>query len=273
MSPRKRKLELSAEQKRQWAIDGYLLLPGVLSAPEVKHYTRAVDRFYRTHLKRNKDPHPSGAMLHRNAMEDSDVFVELIDYPPLFDMVVELLGPYIQLSMSEIVVRAPSPNFKGFVHTDGGPAMRHIRLTETSWPLQLKVQYFLTNVSKPDSGNFVFFPGSHLRPFPVGQGSISADTPGTVQLCVKAGDVVIFPHSLWHGAAPNRTRRARKTLIYCYNQMCLRPYDFEKATPELLERCTPRQRRLLGDLGREYLPGAYFVPPPDHVEVISGKSG
>ena len=94
-----------------------------------------------------------------------------------------------------------------------------------------------------------------------------------MQLCVKAGDVVIFPHSLWHGAAPNRTRRARKTLIYCYNQMCLRPYDFEKATPELLERCTPRQRRLLGDLGREYLPGAYFVPPPDHVEVISGKSG
>ena len=178
MSPRKRKLKLSAEQKRQWAIDGYLLLPGVLSAPEVKHYTRAVDRFYRTHLKRNKDPHPSGAMLHRNAMEDSDVFVELIDYPPLFDMVVELLGPYIQLSMSEIVVRAPSPNFKGFVHTDGGPAMRHIRPTETSWPLQLKVQYFLTNVSKPDSGNFVFFPGSHLRPFPVGQGSISADTPG-----------------------------------------------------------------------------------------------
>ena len=252
MSPRKRKLKLSVEQKRQWAIDGYLLLPGVLSAPEVKHFTRAADKLYRTHLRRNKDANPSSTMLHRNAMEDNDVFVELIDYPSTFDMVVELLGPYIQLSMSEVVVRGPNPDIKGFVHTDGGPAMPHIRPTETSWPLQLKVQYFLTNVTKPDSGNFVVFPGSHLRPFPKSQGAISVETPGTVQICAKAGDVAIFPHSLWHGAAPNHTRRARKTLIYCYSQMCFRAYDFEKPTAELLERCTPRQRRLQGDLGHEF---------------------
>ena len=54
--------------------------------------------------------------------------------------------------------------------------------------------------------------------------------------------------------------------------------DFVKSqsgepTTELLERCTPRQRRLLGDPGHEFRPGDYFVPPPDHEEVMSGKSG
>ena len=59
MSPRKRKIKLSAEQKHRWALDGYLLLPGVLSAPEVKHFTRTVDRLYGTHLRRNKDANPT----------------------------------------------------------------------------------------------------------------------------------------------------------------------------------------------------------------------
>ena len=122
MSPRKRKLKLSAEQKRQWAIDGYLHVPAVLSPPEVKHFTRAVDQLYRAHLRR-EEAHPSVAMLR-------------------------------------------------------------------------------------------------------------------------------------HGG-----------------QRCLRAYDFEKPTPELLERCTPRQRRLLGDLGHEFRPGDYFVPPPDHEEIMSGRSG
>ena len=54
-------------------------------------------------------------------------------------MVVELLGPYIQLSMSEVVVRPPSPDFKDFVHTDGRPAMRQIRPTETRPPDHVEI--------------------------------------------------------------------------------------------------------------------------------------
>ena len=48
-----------------------------------------------------------------------------------------------------------------------------------------------------------------------------------------------------------------------------RPFDYEKATPELMERCTPRQRRLIGDIG-EWRPGSYFYSPGDQEKLISG---
>jgi len=35
-------------------------------------------------------------------------------------------------------------------------------------PLQIKIQYFLTDLEEADSGNFTIVPGSHNRPFPEG---------------------------------------------------------------------------------------------------------
>ena len=40
---------------------------------------------------------------------------------------------------------------------------------------------------------------------------------------------------------------------------------------EVLDLCTPRQRRLLGDLGTKWRPGAYFYGPKDQIEIIAGK--
>ena len=101
-----------------------------------------------------------------------------MDHPKAFRTILELMGPYIQLSMAEAVVRPPNKDFKGYIHTDGGQALRRIRVTETSWPLQLKIQYFLTDVRKPFSGNFTLFPGSHLRPYPEGDTPVTAETEG-----------------------------------------------------------------------------------------------
>ena len=98
---------------------------------------------------------------------------------------------------------------------------------------------------------------------------MSVHVPGAVQLKVKAGDAAIFSHSIWHGAAPNRSTRRRKSLIFCYSQMFCRPFDFVAPSAELLERCAPRQRRLLGDLGGEWKPGSYFYAPEDQVEVMA----
>ena len=49
--------------------------------------------------------------------------------------------------------------------------------------------------------------------------------------------------------------------------MFMRCYDFEKI-PDTAERATPRQRRLLGDLGYEFRPGSYFYVPEDQSQVI-----
>ena len=219
---------------------------------------------------------PYAGLNKLNIIEDSDIFIELIDHPATFPIVLELLGPFIQLSMSQAMIRPPNPENKGLAHAlhpDGGQAMQRIRVDNSSLPLQIKIQYFLTPLATPEHGNFTIVPGSHHRPFPAAQlgNAESPHNTEAVQLCVEAGDAAVFPHALWHGAASNRSSDARKTLIFCYNHHCFRAYDYKEPSPELLERCTPRQRRLLGDIG-EWQPGSYFYSPADQEEVMAGHT-
>ena len=172
---------LTAEQREQWAVDGYLQLEGALSPSEVDFFSKQIDRV-RTQpgyepapgkLPRghyawvdHADPNPEAFMDRRDLLTYHQAFIDLIDRPRVFDLILDLMGPYIQFSMSQAIVRASTETFPGYTHTDGGEAQRAIRVTETSRPLAVKVMYLLTDVTEPDSGNFTIFPGSHLRPFP-----------------------------------------------------------------------------------------------------------
>jgi ectoine hydroxylase-related dioxygenase (phytanoyl-CoA dioxygenase family) len=260
---------LTDEQKEKWKIDGYLHLPNILQKNDVKTLRTHLDQLHRKHVLNNPEANKGRGLDRRNLLPDNDVFIHLIDRASIFDIVLDLMGPYIQLSMAQGLVRPPNPSFEGYIHTDGGPALRNIRVTETSLPLQIKIQYFLTDVTQPNSGNFTLFPGSHLRPFPSGDNPITVNTPGAVQLVAKAGDAAVFAHSLWHGVSPNRSKRHRKSLIYCYSQMCFRPFDFYDQPPHILNRCTPRQRRLLGELPSPSRPASYFYSPKDQTDVMA----
>ena len=273
---------LSAEQREKWQIDGFLHLEQVFDPEEVGFFNAELDRmrglpgWEPTNLQRghygwveesaNRDP--EAFMDRRDLLAYHRAFRDLIDRPEVFDLIVDLMGPHLLLSMSQAIVRAATAEFEGFTHTDGGEALREIRVTETSPPLAMKALYLLTDVTEPDSGNFTVFPGSHRNRFPANaQPPLTPHSPGAVALMGKAGDCFLFPHALWHGPAPNHSNRARKTLLYNYCQMFLRSYDFE-VVPEVAATCTPRQRRLLGDLGYAFRPGSYFYVPPDQEEVI-----
>lgn len=274
---------LSEEQREKWAIDGYLHLEGVLSSDEVDFFNAELDRIrqipgwepspdgplgHYAWLDHALDLDPEGFMDRRDLLPFHPAFIDLMDRPEVFDLIVDIMGPYLLLSMTQAIVRPSDPEFRGYTHTDGGEALRRVRVTETSRPLALKALYLLSDTPEPDMGNFTVSPGSHMRPFPesVKPGQ-SARPPGAVQLRGKAGDCIVFPHSLWHGPSPNLSGRARKTILYNYAQMFVRVYDFETVS-EVKDRCTPRQRRLLGDLGHEFRPGSYFYAPKDQVEVV-----
>jgi len=278
--------KLSEDQKRQWAIDGYLHLPGVLDPDEVAFFSDEIDAMRaRPGWEPRLEELPRGHygwveacpnqdteafMDRRDLLSYHQAFIDLIDRAPAFDLIADIMGPYILFSMSQVIVRASGDGFPGYIHTDGGEAQRDVRLTETSRPIAVKALYLLTDVEGEDNGNFTLFPGSHMRPFLADQvGKIGPHTPGAVQMAGKAGDCFIFPHTIWHGPAPNESGRARKTILYNYCQMFMRAYDFE-VIPANAQRATPRQRRLLGDLGYDFRPGSYFYAPEDQVEVILG---
>ena len=276
--------KLTDLQREQWAVDGYLHLEAALRAEEVDFFSDQIDRIrlvpgYEPAPKElqlghyawvdHADPDPQAFMDRRNLLPYHQAFIDLIDRPGIFDLVTEIMGPYIQFSMSQAIVRAAGDGFPGYTHTDGGEGQRRIRVTETSWPLAVKAMYLLTDVTEQDSGAFTLFPGSHMRPSPEGEERRpSPHAPGAVQLLGQAGDCFLFPHALWHGPAPNHANTARKTLLYNYCQMFIRAYDFGAPPEDVMDRCTPRQRRLLGDLGHDFRPGSYFYVPTDQEEIM-----
>lgn len=277
---------LTEAQREQWAVDGYLQLEGALSPAEVTFFSDLLDNTVRTQpgyepaateLQRGHyawklpDQNKDAFMDRRDLLPYHQAFIDLIDRPAIFDLILDLMGPYIQFSMSQAIIRASTDMFPGYIHTDGGEAQKSIRVTETSRPLAVKVMYLLTDVTVPDSGNFTIFPGSHLRPFSERSERIPGPkSPGTVPLLGKAGDAYVFPHAIWHGPSPNHSGRARKTILYNYCQMFMKPYDFGGPVKELFERCTPRQRRLLGDLGHDFRPGDFFYAPLDQEALMTG---
>jgi hypothetical protein len=275
---------LTETERQQWLVDGYLHLRGVLSPEQVELYSKEIDRIRllpgfepsdlpRGHygwLAHSADTATEGFMDRRELLKYGQSFVDLIDFQPVFDRVLDIMGPYLALSMTQAIVRPSTSNFPGYTHTDGGEALRYIRVTESSRPIALKAMYLLSDVSGTDNGNLTVFPGSHMRPFPDDEARWPhPHAPGAAQLEGEAGDCYVFSHALWHGPAPNGSGVPRKTILYNYCQMFSRCYDYP-IPPKLDSQLSARQRRLLGDLSYDFRPGSYFYAPRDQVSVMTG---
>jgi len=278
---------LTSEQRRHWDEQGYLVIEGALTPDEVAFHNDEIERVrllpgwepsdvalgHYGQLDHAANTAVGGFMDRRDLLNYGQHFVDLIDRPNIFDLILELMGPHIMLSMTQAIVRPSTDKFPGYTHTDGGEGLREIRVTPDSPPIAMKAMYLLTDVDADDAGGFTVHPGSHRRAIPWQSDAPPhphADT--ATQLHGKAGDCYLFPHSLWHGPAPNTSGRSRATLLYNYCQMFVRSYDHE-VTPEVNAALTPRQRRLLGDLGHAFRPGSYFYVPQDQEDVMYGEAG
>ena len=245
----------------------------------------AVDKLFEPHAQARRDEMPAGGMREdrsgalANVVEKSDELLPLLDHPATFPLVLDLLGPYITLGLSEASNKRPSQatgDHTGFIHTDGGHALSRMWLDEKSRPLLLKTHYFLTDCSAPDMGNFAVVPGSHHRApyWNPGDDTTPAEAEA-VPLLMEAGDCAMWTHPLWHGAMPNHSPVTRKTVTFGYIQMFIRPLA-EPPSERLLSRCTLRQRRLLGDLGpagTDQTWGTqfgYYYAPPDYAHIMLG---
>jgi len=268
---------LTAEERRQWDEDGYLHIRNAIPSREVDELLAGLlalhERFCGDHGNPGWQADVFDAGNDRdlsiaNAITWAPSTTRLLDHPGAFGKVLGVMGPYLQVLGSEIFCRYPFPAPLVDFHTDVGPALR------TAAPagdkaVQVKAQFFLTDVREPDHGNLTVAPGSHRRAFPgkIGFGQVT----NAVQILAGAGDVVLFPLSLGHGVACNRSTSMRVSVIVRYGQAFCRPVDYWTTPGEqVMERLTPRQRRLLGDLGARSRPGDFYGTLPDQMELMYG---
>jgi hypothetical protein len=260
---------LTKTMRQQWMEEGYLHIKNVIPRDEAAGYLDVANDVIKCYEENNPKVRDKGVYTIIQAIEHTAGLDPLMDHPNLFGIILDLMGPYLQIMGTQIYVRYPNQKDENLLgwHTDAGPSLRQIRVTPDSLPLNFKIQFFLTDIPKENCANFCVVPGSHRREFPAERPDKSENPPGAVQLIAEAGDCAIFPNTLWHAVAPNLTDTVRRSVTYRYGQMWCRPYDYEKCPEDVLARMTPRRRRLVGDMGPNYTPTDYFKPK-DQIEII-----
>ena len=70
--------------------------------------------------------------------------------------------------------------------------------------LQLKVGYYLTDITEAGQGNLSLIPGSHKSMTDPSDNDLQKKElfEGAIQLCAPAGTAILFHNALWHSSGP-----------------------------------------------------------------------
>lgn len=249
---------------KQFEEEGYLLLRNVLPREQVDRLNRAIDEIIA------EEPESLAYNIY-HAVERHPEIADLIDQPAILPLMVNLLGYNIQLHISHLTIRRPNPDdvrtsTSSFIHWhQDGPHPPFPKINGLTATYYIKACYILSDMSEPDRGNTKIIPGSHNIPdFNPATTDVSTKLEGEVQICGQPGDVFIFPQTIWHAGAPNRSNFERRQLFLGYSPIWMRPIDYHKASERLLKDASPIRRQLLGEISdnkfKYYVPEESMVP-------------
>ena len=227
--------------------EGYLIVENALDAEMIGRLTAAADRVDRRE-RRTRKLGEHGVLSKFRAIVEDDVFLELLDWPRTFPLIWDILGWNVQHYISHLIYYPPEPggepNRRRHWHQDGG---RPVPEMERPHPrLSLKVAFWLTDIDEPERGGIRIVPGSHRRDRPPDP-EPQADPEGALQVQVKAGTAVLFDRRMWHARGTNTSGVTRKVLFLGYSYRWLRGLDYNLMPAEILAKCDPVRRQLLGD--------------------------
>jgi ectoine hydroxylase len=243
---------MSSEQREQFDRDGYLVVPGALSADEVEFYTKALDGVYEAEQAAQRVA-PGAAMHVLSAVPNCPESIGLIDHPSTFPLVWSILGWNVHIYHSHLDVHPPIRTAKPYRfewHQDGGRQNRELE-TDPRPRISVKLAFWLSDVSVEGRGNFKVVPGSHLSNRIDGPPRRDVEWPepeGAIEVCANPGDAVFFDRRLWHTRTDNYSDITRKAMFFAYTLRWISIRDELSelhADPRFAE-FTPVQRQLLG---------------------------
>lgn len=234
-------VEAGSSAKEEFEEQGYIAIPDALTAQQSGRLIAAIDKL----TARNPDRiHNVADIFGRH-----DAFIELLDLPTVLPTVTELLGTNIWVNHSHFNANPATEstdvseyeNGYGW-HRDGGAIHKDL-----PWPpplLTLKVGYYLTDLTKPGSGQTYFIRDSHKT---------GEKTPGQYDLpdsafpmTVSAGTAVLFDRRLIHSIrSANYSGTKRRVIFVQYAFRWMAANDSMKVK-HLRRKLNPVQQQLLG---------------------------
>lgn len=244
---------LTPEQRQSFDEDGFLVVRNVLDKPAVEQLIEAGDRRARAFLNKPEllEKEEYNHLDLRPGLLKEKPFFSLLAHSPTVPLVVQLLSPNIQLHSLALIYKRP-------VSPEGTPFRRgwhrDIRIPKDLGHRDLprvgiKICYCLTDFHKPNSGMTLFARKSHLssEALKIRKGENDPDDVEVCDLTLNAGDAVLFENRIFHTAAPNRSDRVSRVLMYGYAYRWLKPEVYLEIPDEtLLRQADPIRRQLLG---------------------------
>ncbi len=254
---------MTAEEEREFAEQGYMVIEDAIPQELVERATEVVDRLT-ADQKAKEGLGPKDGINIFDFIGKDDVFLELLDYPTTFPKVWGILGWNIQLYHSHTIITPPNavsgPGQQGLNwHKDSGRLNNELE-TDPQPRISLKVAFFLTDTTELGRANLYVIPGSHLlNKLPV---DAEKKPKGGIAVRAKPGDAVFFDRRIWHASSPNTSEMTRKVLFYGYSYRWLRPRD-NMTVDNVMGRIDPIRQQLLGAAPSGW--HGYSSPKPEDV--------
>jgi ectoine hydroxylase len=251
---------LSTEQRNFIENNGYLVIPNALPPDVVAEIDAAIDEIYERDAAAGR-LEKGGRLNMRNCIAEHDAFLQLLDWHKTAPLAWGVLNWNIQMITSQLIVLPsgdePPLEVKNRIglHRDGGTS--HREMQEPHPRILLKIAYAISDQTDPASGATVLVPGSNRL---TGRPAIDPDTGwarGAISMNIKAGDAFLFEQRTWHGIGHNWSGKPRKTIFVGYAYRWVKPMDYILMPDELVAKCNPIQKQLLGAVSD---PLSYYLP-------------
>lgn len=264
---------LTSEQKQFVENNGYLLIKNALPPDVVAEINAAVDEvFEKESAAGNLDP--DGKLNLRNCITHHEAFLQLLDWHKTFPYACGVLNWNIQMITSHLIVlpskEEPPDDVKTKIglHRDGGTSYREMQ--EPHPRILLKIAYAISDQSDPASGATVLVPGSNRLTGTPARDPETGWARGAISMNVNAGDAFLFEQRTFHGIGHNWSGLPRKTIFMGYAYRWVKPMDYIQMPDELVTKCTPIQKQLIGVVTD---PMSFYIPQDKDVPLKSALNG
>lgn len=198
---------------------GYLHARGVFDAAEVEELRAAIEQILAAVAGTEHDENHTWKAVQQeavlkgfhNVQFHDAAFTRAVAHPRLTAILVELIGPNVQLHHTKMLVKPPEQGAPFPMHQDY-PYFPHERHSVLAASVHL-------DDADEENGCLCVVPGSHLQgPIEATGESHTLDVPlsqGT-PLPAAAGDVVFFNYLTIHGSGVNASTRTRRNVLFQY---------------------------------------------------------
>ena len=227
------------EMIRQIEVEGYLLIPDLLSEEQIARLKEQVSTLETGGMDYSEHQRTAGDVMFLGGE-----ITELAAHPVIIPFLRSLLGEDI-ICTSGAYARS-EPGHPGMVlHTDSGG--------DGAPSEAVRVLYYLTDLT-PETSPFRVLPRSNLSMHSGGNPfKRYLEHPDEVMVTAKAGSAVLINIKVFHGNYPKNSDQVREMIAYMYRPgWCGPGKHMEPWDPDKLADLPPHVRELFGDPNTHY---------------------